>query len=113
MAFGIERKTQKIFMNFVRNAEKSKGFARQNRAKPFAFLLFFLFLPQPIFEIAISKHHDFPRCAVRLAGIDAGQRHTVEGVVLAGRINRHITEYQQISHFGYGVKAVITDDVPG
>ena len=47
------------------------------------------------------------------AGIDAGQRHTVEGVVLAGRINRHITEYQQISHFGYGVKAVITDDVPG
>ena len=100
-------------MNFVRNAEKSKGFAQQNRAKPFAFLLFFLFLPQPIFEISISKHHDFPHCAGRRAGIDAGLRHTVEVVVLAGRINRHITEYQQISHFGYGVKAVITDDVPG
>ena len=65
-----------------------------------------------MFEIAVPKGCDFPCCTVRPAGVDGGQWHTVEGIVFAGGINRHIAKNQQISHGGHGVKAVIADDVP-
>ena len=45
-------------------------------------------------------------------GVNTGQGHTVEGVVLAGGVNGHIAEHQQISHGRHSVKAVITDDIP-
>ena len=66
-----------------------------------------------MFEIAVPKGCDFPCCTVRPAGVDGGQWHTIEGVVFAGGINRHIAKNQQISHGGHGVKAVIADDIPG
>ena len=44
---------------------------------------------------------------------ERGQRHAVEGVVLAGGIDGHIAEQQQVALPQRGGKAVIPDDVPG
>ena len=66
---------------------------------------------ETVFEIRISEI----RQSFQLSGFrpnpDIRQRHSVKGVILAGRINRHIAEHQALPFGERRIKAVIADDI--
>ena len=85
--------------------------AKKDAACATSFLL--SFRAEAGFEVGVAELRQPRERAVFAAAPDVRQRHPVEGIVLARRVNCHIPEHEQVARLRRAVKAVVPDDVPG
>ena len=62
-------------------------------------------------EIAVTEIRKLFGIAVCFQPVDVRQRHSVEGVILAGRVDRHVTEDEQISDVKFAIESIVTNDI--